>query len=91
MCQTNRATIALNTPLRLTTREMQDPVAIFQSFCSGFDLEYCRQILWLAFSAALCQDDETLGVTVKRADLLAYYEEIERLIEAAYLLYKVVP
>jgi hypothetical protein len=86
MSYTNRAIIALNVPLRLTPEEMKQPSMVVASFFAALDLDTCREILWRVFSSALCLDDETFGTDITRFELLAYYEEMERMIEAAFLL-----
>jgi hypothetical protein len=86
MAYTNRAIIAQDVPLRLTGEEMKYPAKVVAGFFETFDLEDCREILWRAFSSTLCLDDETLGSDVTRIELLSYYEEMERLVEAVFLL-----
>jgi hypothetical protein len=88
MSNTNRAFIAHNLPLRLTPEEMDQPAEVIAEFFSGFDLEDCRDILWLALSSTLCLDDEALGNSISRIELLCCFVEIERLIEASFLIYK---
>jgi hypothetical protein len=84
--QTNRAIIAGTTPLRLTSKEMLNPKEVVMSFYSSFDLEDIRQLLWQMTSTTICLDDETLGLCIRRDQILAFYEETERAIEAMYLI-----
>jgi hypothetical protein len=82
----NRAEIAGNVPLKLTASEMGYPLKIIIDFFQGFDLEFNRRALWLALSTILCADDEQLGIEYTRTELRIYFEEIERLVEAAFCL-----
>lgn len=84
--QTNRSIIAGKEPLRLTTKEMLNPKEVVMSFYSSFDLEDIRQLLWQMTSTTICLDDETLGLCIRRDQVLAFYEELERAIEAMHLI-----
>jgi hypothetical protein len=86
MDQTNRALIASNTPLRLTVEEMDAPSEVVRAYFQVFDLESCREILWVVVSHTICADDEDLGIDVNRHEVLTFYEETERLIEAVHLI-----
>ena len=84
MGTTNRSVIAANIPLRLTLAEMEAPQAVVKSFLQSFDLEFCRDVLWLCLSSVMCQDDENLGTAFNRDELFAFFEGLERLIEAIF-------
>jgi hypothetical protein len=81
----NRAVIAADSPLRLTPGQMKDPIRVLADFFGGFDLEDTRDLMWFLVSRVVCLGDEDLD-EVSRSDILMYYEEVERLIEAAYLI-----
>jgi hypothetical protein len=79
--KTNRAITARTTPLRLTQLEILNPQLVVQSFFKSFDLEYVRELLWLMTSITICLDDEKLGTSISRGQILAFYEELERDLE----------
>jgi hypothetical protein len=89
--QTNRAIIAENKPLRLTTEEMAHPYKVVRSFFKSFHLEDIRQFSWQMMIATLCRSDEDLGTDLSRESLLAFYEEQERALEAIYIIIHPVP
>jgi hypothetical protein len=86
MRRTNRSIVAGDIPLRLSPEEIKAPEMVLRLFLQSFDLENCRDILWLAFSLTLCSADETIGIDYTRTEILAFYEETERLIEAVCVL-----
>jgi hypothetical protein len=84
----NRYVIANDKPLYLTREEMANPAKVITAFFdSGFDLEFCRDVLRMCFNTLLSQSDEDLGTLYHRAELITFFDELERLIEAAHLLY----
>jgi hypothetical protein len=84
--KTNRAITARTTPLRLTQLEILNPQLVVQSFFKSFDLEYVRELLWLMTSITICLDDEKLGTSISRGQILAFYEELDRALEAMCLI-----
>lgn len=86
MSETNRAAIALNTPLRLTPEEMDDPFKVFEDFFGDFDLEEVREVIWLFISNLLCLSDDDLPDDLDRSMLLHYSEQIDKLVEASFLI-----
>ncbi|TDW95963.1 hypothetical protein [Dinghuibacter silviterrae] len=85
MRHTNKSVIALNTPLRLTPDQIEAPEAVVTDFFSNLSLDETREILWEAFSRALCTEEEGERGLSHR-ELLYFHQEIEALIEAAFLL-----
>ena len=84
----NRYFIAHDQPLYLTREEMVNPAKVITAFFDiGFDLEFCRDVLRMCFNSLLGQSDEDFGTTFHRAELITFFEELERFIEAAHLLY----
>jgi hypothetical protein len=84
--QTNRAIIAGKVPLRLTPEEMGQPYKVVSSFFKSFHLEDIRQFSWQMMVTTLCLRDDDLGSEHSRGALLAFYEELERALEAMYLI-----
>jgi hypothetical protein len=84
MRHTNKSVLAFNTPLRLTPAQMEQPAAVISAFFSNLSLDETREILWEAFSRALCtQEEDSSGLTIK--ELLYFHCEFEALIEAAFM------
>jgi hypothetical protein len=83
---TNRSIIARHLPLRLSPEQIQRPMEVLTTFFSGLNLDETREVLWEAFSRALCtREEDRLNLT--NSELLYFHEEFEALIEAAYLIY----
>jgi hypothetical protein len=74
-------------PIHLKRMEMENPDVVLEGFFGTYSLGECREIFWDIVSRSLCCADEDLGVHGRR-EILGYYEEAERLIEAAFLLFK---
>lgn len=85
MRHTNKSVIALNTPLRLTPDQIETPAGVISEFFSNLSLDETREILWEAFSRALCTNEEGEQELTNR-ELLYFHGEIEALIEAAFLM-----
>jgi hypothetical protein len=87
MRHTNKSVIALNTPLRLTPEQIEKPLEVINSFFVGLSLDETREILWEAFSRALCTGEEDSG-NLSNKELLYFHEEMEALLEATFLVYR---
>ncbi len=74
-------------PIHLKRMERDNPSAVLEGFFGTYTLGECREIFWDIVSRSLCCTDEELG-SHGRKEILGYYEEAERLIEAAFLLFK---
>ena len=85
MNNTNRAIIAQNIPLRLTTEQMESPIDVFEDFFGAFDLEDSRVLLGFVISKVICLGDEDIE-DFSRSEILTYYEYAEMVIEAAFLI-----
>lgn len=84
--QKNRALIAANTPLVLTADEIQAPHSVFSDVFMDFGLEECREILALCLGQLMCQTDEVFGIDVDREIVWTFFQDVERLIEASFIL-----
>ncbi len=83
----NKAVIAMSTPLRLSPQEMENPLGVVSTFFEEIKLDETREMLWEAFSVAICVDEEEKG-NISRRDLLFFHAKIEALIEAAFMIYQ---
>jgi hypothetical protein len=90
MYDSNRAAIARRLPLRLTPQEMEEPLFILLNFFQTYDLEDIRELGWVLVSRTLCQGDEELE-GISREDILLYFEDVEKLLEAVFLFCQKLP
>ncbi len=65
--------------------DLEKPLAVIEGFFGTYTPGNARELLWDLVSRSLCCSDEELGKFGRR-EILAGYEELERLIEAAYLI-----
>lgn len=70
----------------LTPQEMERPEAVLAGFFGSYSLSDAEALLWDMAASALCAGDNELGVLGRR-ELLAGYEALERLLQAAHCLY----
>jgi hypothetical protein len=83
----NSDLIAENIPLRLTQEQMQNPGEALKSLYTNFTLNNMREVLWDAFAYRMTAPDPQLGFFT-RDDMLYYYENMIRVLEAASLIYR---
>ena len=76
----------MHVPLRLTPEEIEHPELVVEGFFGTFCLAETRALFWDVVSKAICCSDEDLD-GFSRNDMLAFYEEMEMLVEAAYVQY----
>lgn len=84
----NSSVIAEYAPLRLTVQQIESPVETLHSLFTNWTLDDMREALWDVFARSLTVKDDDLGY-FSREELLYYYEEVVRVLEAACLLYRV--
>ncbi|HWK04506.1 MAG TPA: hypothetical protein VNS58_12785 [Puia sp.] len=72
--------------MRLEEKERREPLAVIGRFFSDYRLHECRHILWTMVEACLTTDHSDFSEPEERADLLLRYNDLERLLEASYLL-----
>ncbi|HEX9513630.1 MAG TPA: hypothetical protein VF939_24230 [Puia sp.] len=72
--------------MRLEEKEMREPLVVIERFFSDYRLHECRHILWTMVEACLTTDNLDFSEPEERADLLLRYNDLERLLEASYLL-----
>ncbi|TDW99380.1 hypothetical protein [Dinghuibacter silviterrae] len=67
-------------------KRLENPGAVLAGFFGSYTPEQARAILWDMYCHAHCSADEDLG-EFGRKELLAGYEALGRLIDAAYGVY----
>lgn len=72
--------------MRLEERERREPLGVIERFFSDYRLHECRHILWTMVEACLTSGHSDFSEPEERADLLLRYNDLERLLEASYLL-----
>jgi hypothetical protein len=71
---------------RLEEEERNAPLSVANGFFQEFDLKFCQDFCGFALECLLCMKDEDLGVEFTRTEILLFFDQIERLIEASYIL-----
>ena len=75
-----------NQPLRLSEEERENPRLIIENFFESYHLQEVREILWnwmveiVSSSRSIAQEGK------QRNDHIYFYEKIETLVEAVYLM-----
>jgi hypothetical protein len=75
-----------NQPLRLNTEERKNPLLAIQDFFDSYHLEEVRQILWSWMVEVVTSQRSIANSPRDRNNNIFFYEKIEALVEAAYLL-----
>lgn len=70
----------------LSEQESTDPMLVIDHFCELFPPATARETLWLWLSETLAAEDTQYEDAQHRADLLLFYHELLRLLDASYLL-----
>lgn len=70
----------------LTERERQNPQMSLSRFCRRNDLHHLRTQLWTWLREALAANNSIYESAEARDELLHTYEEINRLLDAVYLI-----
>lgn len=71
---------------RLNEEQQENPVPVVNEFFSCYHLTDSRQLLWDWLQAGLTNNYANFQTCKQRSDLLFFYQKIEELIEANYLL-----
>jgi hypothetical protein len=69
----------------LSEHESSEPMLAIDRFCELFPPAIARQTLWLWLSETLTAEDTQYENASHRADLLLFYNELLRLLDANYL------
>lgn len=75
-----------NRAIRLSAEEQQDPRGVLQEFLSECPLAECRQLLWQMTETALQADHTLYDEAAERHRLLWFYQQVEKALEAGWLL-----
>lgn len=77
-----------NQPLRLSKEELVDPRIIIENFFETYHLEEIREILW-DWLVEVISSERSISLEAKqRNDHMYFYEKIELLVEAAFVINK---
>jgi hypothetical protein len=76
-----------NAPLRLTKDQKNNPIKTFDDFFSNYHLNEVREIFWLWLVEVL-SSRHNISNEYKPSHHLYFYEKIEELVEAAFVMHK---
>jgi len=76
---------------RLSEEEKENPLQVLHNFCDAYHLQEVRNILWEWLVTALGKTHSIYDEAKERSNLTFFYENIEELIEAVYLLHQQQP
>ena len=71
---------------RLTEEQQENPIPVVSEFFSCYHLSDMRKLLWDWLQAGLTNSHANFETGKERSDLLFFYQKIEELVEATYLL-----
>lgn len=77
-----------NQPLRLSKKQKQDPLPVLDDFFECYHLNETREILWEWFSEVVSSSRSISIDAYDRSNHVYFYEKIEGVIEAAFILKK---
>ena len=72
--------------LHLREEERQDPMLTIGQFFADYRLHECRHHLWTMVETCLTTDNAGYADAEERGNLLCHYRDLERLLEACWLL-----
>jgi len=75
-----------NQPLRLNEQERKNPLLVIQEFFDSYHLEEVRQLLWTWMVEVVTSQRSIANNPRDRNNNIFFYEKIESLVEAAYIL-----
>ncbi|OQP65839.1 hypothetical protein A3860_14695 [Niastella vici] len=75
-----------NQPLRLTKEQKRDPLPVLDDFFECYHLNDVRQILWQWLTTVISSHQSISNDALDRDNHLYFYEKIEGIIEAAYVM-----
>lgn len=85
MRQKHKSAEQSNQVLRLNPNERRDPAGVVTEFFMTYDLKDTREILWEWLCAGLANTNHIFPEPIDRSNLLFFYENVEKLIEANHL------
>jgi hypothetical protein len=71
--------------IRLDAEEQADPFLVFDRFFNDYRLHEWRHNLWTMSEVCLTTDNPQFASAEERANLLLRYQDLEKLLEAAFL------
>lgn len=74
--------------MRLEEGERKEPLGVIDRFFTDYKLHEFRHILWTMVETCLTTDNSDFSEPGERADLLLRYNDLEKLLEASYLVLK---
>lgn len=77
-----------NQPLRLSKEERRDPLLVLDDFFECYHLNDVRQILWDWLTEVISSQRSIAADPMDRNNHMYFYEKIEEIIEAAYVMKK---
>jgi len=84
----NRHTEFYSQPIRLTDKQMKEPVKVLSDFFADFHLYESRENLATWLECALTTHNPQFAEAAQRNTLVSFAGRLEELIEAAYILSK---
>jgi hypothetical protein len=84
----NNHPLWFNQPLRLTEEERQNPYLVLKDFFECYHLNDVRDITWKWTVEVLSSSGSISSEALERCNHIYFYEKIEALIEACYLMQK---
>ncbi|OQP44129.1 hypothetical protein A4H97_33705 [Niastella yeongjuensis] len=73
-------------PLRLTKKEKRNPHIVLEDFFDCFHLQDVREILWRWLVAVISSPQSISFEPLERSNHIYFYEKVEGIIEAAYVM-----
>jgi hypothetical protein len=77
-----------NEPLRLNKEQRLDPLQVFNEFFHCYHLNETRQICWEWLTEVVSSSRSISNESLDRCNHMFFYEKIEELIEAAFIITK---
>ena len=74
-------------PLKLTSQEIEQPYLVIEEFFTYADLNSSRELLREVLRCMVVGDFHELDVE-QRSEVMVFYEQLERLTEAAHIIYQ---
>jgi hypothetical protein len=77
-----------NEPLRLSEEQKEIPLLVIKDFFEWYHLNDLREILWAWTNAVISSPTSISNDPVDRSNHMHFYEKIEELIEATFVILK---
>ena len=75
-----------NQPIRLSEEQLNNSLLVFDDFFQGYHLNETREILWQWLTAVISSPGSISSEPLERSNHFYFYEKIEELIEAAFVM-----